>query len=105
MKALLVALALVPAVALGDVPQVELRIKDHRFDPAELKVPAKKKLKLVVINEDATPEEFESHSLNREKVIPGRSRGVVYIGPLQPGRYEFFGEFHEATAKGVIVAQ
>jgi hypothetical protein len=70
-----------------------------------LKVPANTKVKLLVENQDATPEEFESHDLNREKVIQGGSRATIYVGPLQPGRYRFFGEFHEATAQGAIIAE
>ena len=56
-------------------------------------------------NQDSTPEEFESHDLNREKVVPPGAKATIYIGPLKPGRYKFFGEYHEATAKGVIVAE
>ena len=82
-----------------------LQIKDHRFDPAQLDVPAGKKLKLVVKNLDPTPEEFESHDLKREKVIAGKSQAIISIGPLKPGTYKFVGEFHEATAQGQIVAK
>jgi plastocyanin len=80
-------------------------IKDHRFTPTELKVPANKRVQITVVNDDATPEEFESHEMKVEKVIPGKSKGVVRIGPLKPGRYPFFGEFHEATAKGTVIAE
>lgn len=86
-------------------PDVVLIIKDHRFEPAEIKVPAGQRVKLLVHNQDATPEEFESHSLKREKVIPGGSKASIYIGPLKPGRYTFVGEFNEATAKGAVVAE
>jgi len=82
-----------------------LTIKDHRFDPAQLDVPAGKKLILVVKNLDATPEEFESHDLKREKVIPGKGQATITIGPLKPGTYKFVGEFHEKTAQGQIVAK
>ena len=75
------------------------------MNPAELEVPAGQKIKLLVDNQDPTPEEFESHSLNREKVIPGNSKATIFIGPLKPGSYEFFGEFHQATAQGRIVAK
>lgn len=97
------ALASVPALAAG--PGYELVIKDHRFEPAELTVPAGKRVRLTVHNRDKTPEEFESHELNREKLIPGGSSASLYIGPLEPGRYPFFGEFNEATAKGVVIAK
>ncbi|BAN34152.1 hypothetical protein SCD_n00303 [Sulfuricella denitrificans skB26] len=82
-----------------------LVIKDHRFQPSELTVPAGKKIKLSVENQDPTAEEFESHDLNREKVIAGNSTATIFVGPLAPGRYRFFGEFNEKTAQGVIVAQ
>lgn len=82
-----------------------LAIQDHRFQPAELVIPAGKKIKLLVENRDATPEEFESHDLNREKIIAGKSTATIFIGPLTPGRYRFYGEYNEKTAQGVIVAQ
>ena len=80
-------------------------IKEHRMNPAELEVPAGKKIKLIVDNQDPTPEEFESHTLNREKIIPGKTKATIFIGPLKPGTYEFFGEFNMATAQGKIIAK
>ncbi len=85
--------------------EYKLVINDHRFQPAELTVPSGKKIKLTVENQDATPEEFDSYSLNREKVIAGHSSATIYIGPLTPGRYPFTGEFHATTALGTIIAQ
>jgi plastocyanin len=94
-----------PFVAFAADPEVSIVIKDHLFVPAEVKVPAGKKVKLMVENQDATAEEFESHKLNREKVIPARSKAVIFIGPLAPGKYPFFGEFHQETARGVVIAE
>ena len=91
------------AAALAD--DYVLTIKDHRFIPTEIKVPANKRVQITIVNEDPTPEEFESKEMKVEKVIPGKSKGVVRIGPLKPGRYPFFGEFHEATAKGTLIAE
>jgi plastocyanin len=82
-----------------------LIIKDHKFQPTEIEVPAGKKIALLVKNEDSTPEEFESHELKREKVIAGGQEVTVSIGPLKPGRYEFFGEFNPKTARGHIIAK
>ena len=103
---LLAMLAVMAAPArAGDVPEFRLTIRDHRFVPAEVVVPANSKIKLVVVNEDPTPEEFESHELNREKVVTGKGSITVYLGPLKPGRYPFFGEFHMATAQGAVIAR
>lgn len=96
---------LISAPIGAQAQDVTITIKNHRFQPAEVKVPANKRVKLTVSNEDATPEEFESHELKVEKVIPGKSKGDVRIGPLKAGRYPFFGDFHQSTAKGTVVAE
>jgi len=93
------------ASAVAAEPEFTLVIRNHRFEPAELKVPSGKRVKLIVHNQDSKAEEFESHSLNREKVIPPGAKATLFIGPLKPGRYPFVGEFNEATAKGVVVAE
>jgi Cupredoxin-like domain len=98
-----VLLTAAPAVAAP--PEVRITIQGHRFVPAEVKVPAGVKIKLLIRNEDATPEEFESHELNREKIVPGKGTAVVFVGPLKPGRYPFFGEFNVTTARGTLVAE
>ena len=93
------------AVHAGDVPQYNLVIKDHAYQPAQLKVPANTKIKLIVENRDATPEEFESTEFNREKIVLPNSTISVYVGPLKPGRYAFFGDFHQDTAQGALIAE
>ena len=90
---------------MAAAPEMELQIREHLFFPATLEVPAGVKIRLVIFNEDETPEEFESYELNREKVIPGKSRTVIFIGPLKPGEYPFFGEFYPKTAQGKVVAR
>ena len=102
-------------IALGVAPlsfpamaadaELSLMIKDHRFVPSEIKVPAGQKIKLIVHNQDASAEEFESHELNREKVIAGGTKATIFIGPLKPGRYPFYGEFNVKTAQGVLIAE
>jgi hypothetical protein len=101
----LAVLLAVAATAGAAEPEFLLVIRDHRFTPAEIVVPANARVKLVVDNQDATPEEFDSHALNREKVVAGRSKAVVFIGPLAPGRYPFMGEFNAATAQGAVVVK
>ncbi len=104
-KILLALLTAVSGSAWAADGDYALAIKDHRFEPAELRVPAGQKIKLVVHNQDTTPEEFESHELNREKVIPAGAKANIFVGPLKPGRYPFVGEFHEKTARGVLIAE
>lgn len=99
------AACLVLAPAASRAQTLTLTIKDHKFTPSEIKVPANKRVQLTVVNDDPTPEEFESHEMKVEKVIPGKTKAVVRIGPLKPGRYPFVGEFHESTAKGVVIAE
>lgn len=102
--ALVLFSASVSAETLTDDSQL-LVIENHRYSPSELLVPAGKKIKLRIENRDASPEEFESHDLNREKLIAGKSSITIYIGPLKPGRYAFIGEFNEKTAQGVVIAE
>ena len=106
--AVLLALMLSSVASLASAaepPEIKLVIRNHRFVPTELVVPANTKIKLMVVNEDPTPEEFESHQLNREKVVTGRGTIPVYVGPLKPGRYPFFGDFHSDTAQGALIAK
>ena len=105
LAAALVFAALTPLAAIGADAEFRLVIENHRFTPERLEVPAGKKVKLVIDIRDATPEEFESHALNREKVVPGKSSASIFIGPLKAGEYPFVGEFNEKSAKGVIVAK
>jgi plastocyanin len=88
-----------------DTHEVEISIKDHKFDPPSLKLPVGKPIKISVKNLDATPEEFESNDLGFEKIIAGNSSAVIRVKPLKPGTYMFFGEFHQDTALGHIVAE
>lgn len=97
-------LLLLCSFAISARQEFNLKIKDHLFSPSRLVVPAAEKIKIRLINEDATPEEFESFSLNREKVVLGQADAVIYLGPLKPGEYPFFGDFHPDSAKGVLIA-
>jgi len=105
----MIALGLALSVAIMSAHAQDLEktlvIKNHQFEPAELKVPANQKIKLVVHNQDSSAEEFESKTLKREKVIAAGTKATIVIGPLKPGKYEFFGEFNPNTAKGVVIAE
>ena len=99
------ALSLLAAALHAVDGEFRIVIRNHRFEPAEIMVPAGKKIKLVIDNQDATPEEFESYELNREKVVPAKGAVTLFVGPLSPGRYPFFGDFHQDSAQGVLIAQ
>lgn len=105
MKNLIIVLLLLPLATFASDESYTLMLKNHAFQPSELIVPAGKKITLRIENQDATPEEFESYALNREKIISGNGKITLFIGPLDAGRYPFFGEFNEATARGTLIAQ
>ena len=83
----------------------DLTIEKHQFHPSVLEVPTGEKIILIVHNNDTTTEEFESHDLHREKIILGKSKAKIILGSLKPGTYHYFGEFHQSTAQGSIVAK
>jgi len=93
-----------PATADEPVP-INVTIKDHRFTPSEIHVPAGKPTVLIVRNQDTAVEEFDSTALKVEKVIVGGTYGTIRLRPLGPGRYPFMGEYHADTAQGVVVAE
>ncbi len=99
-------LVLLPLAAprAADAPQA-IVIQNHRFSPAEVRVKAGVPLVLQVANKDTTAEEFESSVLKIEKVVAPNSEATIRIRPLKPGRYEFVGEYHEDTARGVLIAE
>ncbi|WP_158771283.1 cupredoxin domain-containing protein [Paraglaciecola sp. L1A13] len=97
---LLVLVHSAPAMAM---PEMVITIRDHLFYPSEVIVPAGKKVKLIFINQDNTPEELDSFELNREKVVFGNAKANVFIGPLDEGEYHFFGEFHPSSAVGKVI--
>ena len=106
--ALLLALGAVVAARgapiLADDPPMTIAIRDHQFVPSEVQIRANTKVELIIRNEQTTPAEFESSSLHREKVVAPGSAASIFVGPLKPGRYEFFDDFHTAT-RGVLVVQ
>jgi hypothetical protein len=86
------------------VVSVQISVKDHRFQPAEIHVAANKPIMLRIKNLDATPMEFESVTLRVEKVVAGNSEGIIRLRALSPGRYDFFDDFRPET-RGTLVTQ
>ena len=105
MKTLVTVLTfLLVAPALADAP-ITVHLKDHRFTPATIKVKANEPAMLILFNDDDSADEFDSSSLKIEKVVPGHAKGNIRLRALAPGKYPFMGEYHAATAQGVVVAQ
>lgn len=98
----LVALCL-PAAAFA--APIAVTLKDHKFTPSEIHVKANEPSVIALTNEDGTAEEFDSPALKVEKVVAGHSEGDVHLRPLAPGRYPYTGEYHEDTARGVVIAE
>jgi plastocyanin len=106
MKYVVILLSILLSVnCLASEPEYKIVLKNHRFEPTIITVPAGKKVKLLVENKDASADEFHSDALGVEKVISGNGKGVIFIGPLKPGKHSFMGEYHAATAQGAVIAK
>jgi hypothetical protein len=106
MRRLLFAVPLAFALsvpALADDPVVTITLRDHQFVPSEVPVPAGVKVKLLIKNEQSVSGEFESTSLHREKIVGAGGEITVYVGPLDPGSYEIFDDFHRETRGHLVV--
>lgn len=102
MKHLLFVVLLLPIAARAD--EYMLTIKDQKFQPTEFTIPSGTKIKLKVENHDGIPVEFESSDLSREVIVPGHGEVTIYVGPLNPGNYQYFNDFNR-DMQGVIVAK
>lgn len=92
------------AIASTDV-EIEIHIKDHKFQPDEIKANEGQKIKIIIINDDETIEEFESEDLKREKIVPPKGQVNVILAPLKPGKYFFYGDFHKESAQGHLIIE
>jgi hypothetical protein len=103
---LALATALTPAMApaFGASP-IAMTLKDHKFTPAQIHVKANTPTMILLTNQDATAEEFDSTALKVEKVVAGHDSGTVRLRPLAPGKYPFMGEYHPDTAQGLVIAE
>ncbi|MDD2703906.1 MAG: cupredoxin domain-containing protein [Acidocella sp.] len=99
------AFACLASSAAAAPPSVQLTLQDHKFTPDHVQVPAGARFKILVTNLDTTPDEFESPDLRVEKiVVPGQTI-TVFAGPLAPGTYAFYDDYHPETAHGVAEAK
>jgi hypothetical protein len=104
MKKLLLALLMIATPVLADEPIV-VHLKNHKFYPSVIKVKANKPAMIILYNDDDSADEFDSSSLKIERVVPGHNKGNIRLRALAPGKYPFMGEFHAATAQGVVIAE
>jgi plastocyanin len=84
---------------------VRLVLKEHRFSPDQVKVPAGQRVRIELVNEDAASEEFDSDDLHVEKDVTPHGKVSFDVGPLKPGSYSFMGELHADTASGTMTAE
>jgi plastocyanin len=105
MRLFLSAVLVLALAAPATAAEYNLTLKNHRFTPSTIKVKAGTTNVIILKNEDATADEFDSESLKTEKVVAGGATGKIRLRPLAPGRYPFMGEFHAKTAQGVVIAE
>jgi plastocyanin len=86
-----------------DAATVTLTLKDHKFEPAEVHAPAGTPIVFQVKNLGSIAAEFESDALHVEKVIAPGGEATVHVRPQQPGRYNFFDDFHRQTQGFLVV--
>lgn len=103
--ALLAMAAFALVAAAQELPAFEVVMKDGRFSPERLEVPAGKRVKLVLKNEGRTPAEFENLSMRVEKVLAPGVTSFVVLHNLKPGEYRFLDEFHPQGGSLTVVAK
>ena len=109
MKRLFIAAVSLAAFALAGSAwaqtPIEVHLKNHRFTPNVIKVKANQPSMIMLFNDDDTADEFDSSSLKIEKVVAGHNKGAIRVRALAPGKYPFMGEYHAATAQGMVIAE
>jgi len=85
--------------------EIALSYKDKKFDPPEISAPANTPIVIRFKNLDRDAMELESDSLRIEKVVPAGRDVAIKVRAQKPGRYEFFDEYNEKTARGALVVK
>jgi len=102
--AVFVAVGALATSSFAQAP-IEVHLKNHRFTPSVIKVKANQPSMIMLFNDDDTADEFDSSSLKIEKVVAGHNKGAIRVRALAPGKYPFMGEYHAATAQGMVIAE
>jgi Cupredoxin-like domain len=103
--AALVALATAGVAHADNSIEIPLSYKDKTFDPAEISAPANTPIVIKFRNLDKDAMELESDSLHIEKVVAAGKDATIKVKAQKPGRYEFFDEYNEKTARGALVVK
>jgi hypothetical protein len=85
--------------------EIALSYKDKKFDPPEVSAPANTPIVIKFRNLDKDAMELESDSLKIEKVVAAGKDATIKVKAQKPGRYEFFDEYNEKTARGALVVK
>jgi len=101
---LLGAVLAVPARA-GEDPVFVIEFADGAITPQAVEVPAGRPFKLELRNTGASPVEFESLELRKEKVLGPGVTSFIVIRRLAPGEYRFFDDFHPGFAPALLIAR
>ncbi|MGY2265914.1 cupredoxin domain-containing protein [Pseudomonas sp. SDO5561_S422] len=92
-----------PVAAQAD-QLVTLVIQNHTFSPSTFEVPAGERFRIQLTSHDESVDEFESYDMKFEKIIVPGNTITVFAGPLHPGTYAFFDDYHPDQAKGTVTA-
>jgi hypothetical protein len=103
--AVVAILAIAGAARADSSVEIPLSYKDKKFDPAEIAAPANTAIVIKLRNLDKDAMELESDSLKIEKVVAAGKDATIKVKPQRPGRYEFFDEYNEKTARGALVVK
>lgn len=100
---MLAAAPLARMAKADDAVVLSLVLKDHKFEPAEVHAPPNTPIEFHVKNLNDIVSEFESGDLHFEKIVPVGNEIVVHVRPQQPGKYNYYDDFHRATQGYLIV--
>ncbi len=101
---MIAALGITPLLSWAADTVPVILIHNAQFEPGELVIAPGVRTQLIVRNLDAIPAEFESYDLSREVVVAAHGEVSFYVGPVNPGRYEFFNDFNHKM-KGTIIVK
>ena len=103
--AAIIAFAIAVGARAENSVEIALSYKDKKFDPPEISAPANTPVVIKFRNLDTDAMELESDSLHIEKVVAAGKDATIKVRGQKPGRYEFFDEYNEKTARGALVVK